>query len=159
MFQFLAQEKYDHVILGALGCGAFGNPPHQVASIFHELLQQYAGLLPPVTFAILGERNLTAFRSVLAEKYAPAAKELVNPIYSMKWNNPAFTFCGTGGRCLSQDTEDPNLIYHPPSCPNGQDCALAKTSIVHATIMTHPGVCPQGTFLPHPFSPPNLDWS
>lgn len=52
IFQFLASTPgYDSVVLGALGCGAFKNPPADVAQIFNELLQQYAGMssfLPPL---------------------------------------------------------------------------------------------------------------
>eukprot|EP00698_Gefionella_okellyi_P024066 TRINITY_DN83_c0_g1_i1.p1 TRINITY_DN83_c0_g1~~TRINITY_DN83_c0_g1_i1.p1 ORF type:complete len:424 (-),score=71.94 TRINITY_DN83_c0_g1_i1:393-1628(-) len=41
------------IVLGALGCGAYGNPPEQVAEIFAQAMAKYAGYFDVFAFAIL----------------------------------------------------------------------------------------------------------
>ena len=43
--------KMDHLVLGAWGCGAFCNPPKNVAAAFYEVLQDF--YFENVTFAII----------------------------------------------------------------------------------------------------------
>ena len=47
----------DIVVLGAFGCGAFANPPDQVAQVFANVLRRFAGVFSAVYFAILGAPN------------------------------------------------------------------------------------------------------
>lgn len=61
-------NKVDHLVLGAFGCGAFGNPVKQVADIFYYYLveQGYAKYFKSVSFAILvakeeDEKNFICF--------------------------------------------------------------------------------------------------
>ncbi|WP_235033160.1 TIGR02452 family protein [Rubripirellula obstinata] len=45
--------EYESLVLGAWGCGVFGNDPHQTASDFREALEgDFAGAFSHVTFAI-----------------------------------------------------------------------------------------------------------
>ena len=67
-----AAEKYGYteLVLGAWGCGAFGNPPEKVAEYFRKILvdEGYGRMFNEVCFAIFGPedgRNITAFRKVL----------------------------------------------------------------------------------------------
>lgn len=62
------------LVLGAWGCGAFGNDPGMVAETAHEVLstEEFRGALDRVVFAIpsrwrRSEKNLTAFRRVFEE--------------------------------------------------------------------------------------------
>lgn len=53
------KHGHDALVLGALGCGAFCNPPRHVARLFHEVLQEpeFSGKIPLVVFAILDDHN------------------------------------------------------------------------------------------------------
>jgi uncharacterized protein (TIGR02452 family) len=53
VLQTFAVHNIDHLILGAWGCGAFGNPAGQVAQLFHEALNnEFFNCFKSVTFAI-----------------------------------------------------------------------------------------------------------
>lgn len=57
-----------NLVLGAFGCGMFGNPPDKVAEIFKEQLSsaEFRGAFSKVVFAIIGpERNRDDFVKVL----------------------------------------------------------------------------------------------
>lgn len=63
---------YPNLILGAFGCGAFGNPPDLVAAIFMKLLSstEFRGSFGKVVFAIIdprGDGNLEPFATVLCK--------------------------------------------------------------------------------------------
>lgn len=71
-FQTLVTHKIRHVVLSAFGCGAFGNDPKMVASIYHKCLEKnFVKEFDVVTFAIYfagkGESNLSIFRSTLTD--------------------------------------------------------------------------------------------
>lgn len=54
ILQIARQYKHDAIVLGALGCGAWRNPPKHVAEIFKSVLEAYEGMVPyRVVFAIL----------------------------------------------------------------------------------------------------------
>eukprot|EP01043_Picozoa_sp_COSAG02_P062164 COSAG02_NODE_8509_length_2543_cov_2.043372_1_plen_337_part_00 len=79
-----ALSGHPNLVLGAFGCGAFGNPAEPVAAIFREQLQsaEFRGRFQRVVFAIidpLGTGNLQPFRQqmqtieVIEDVEAPAA--------------------------------------------------------------------------------------
>lgn len=47
------------LILGAIGCGAFHNPPHDIAQIFKELIEAkpYSDYFEQIFFSIIGDHN------------------------------------------------------------------------------------------------------
>jgi len=55
----LCQLSADTIVLGAFGCGAFHNPPDQVARMFKEVLQESSiqNLYREIIFAIKEEHN------------------------------------------------------------------------------------------------------
>ena len=59
------------LILGAWGCGVFGNPPKEVAILFRRAIKKYGGYYERIIFAIYdpGRRtgNYDAFRNVFSE--------------------------------------------------------------------------------------------
>jgi uncharacterized protein (TIGR02452 family) len=52
-------KKYNHntIVFGAMGCGAWQNPPQQVATIFRKVLNEYDGIIENYVFAILSNHN------------------------------------------------------------------------------------------------------
>lgn len=69
MLALAAVRGYKKLVLGAWGCGAFGNDPERVAGFFKELFlkENYALLFDEVEFAILGGgRNYLAFERAFA---------------------------------------------------------------------------------------------
>ena len=63
-------EGKKNLVLSALGCGAFRNPPQAVAHLFKEVLQdgEFRGKFQGVWFSVLargGSRNYDIFREVL----------------------------------------------------------------------------------------------
>jgi uncharacterized protein (TIGR02452 family) len=57
IYQVAAKNGSTCLVLGALGCGAFGNPPLEVARLFKEELQPYINTFQSVVFAILCDQN------------------------------------------------------------------------------------------------------
>lgn len=57
-----AEHGHDVLVLGAFGCGYFGNPPEEVAVSFRQLLEgEFAGAFRLAIFAVLPDRNAAAF--------------------------------------------------------------------------------------------------
>jgi uncharacterized protein (TIGR02452 family) len=66
----LAMNGHKAIVLGAFGCGVFGNSPTIVAKIFRALLlNRYQGAFQHVVFSILSERgeNISEFRHVFKD--------------------------------------------------------------------------------------------
>lgn len=64
-------SRHPNIVLGAWGCGAFGNPAGPVAAIFRDRLcsDQFRGCFQTIVFAIvdpMGTGNLKPFRKELA---------------------------------------------------------------------------------------------
>jgi uncharacterized protein (TIGR02452 family) len=62
-----AKYGYKNVVLGAWGCGAFGNSPKKVAEYFRQVIidEGYGYLFDEICFAIYGSengKNINAFR-------------------------------------------------------------------------------------------------
>lgn len=52
-------HNHDSLVLGALGCGAFRNPPRHIAKLFHEVINEpeFHGRFAKIVFAILEDHN------------------------------------------------------------------------------------------------------
>lgn len=66
MLRIAAKNKYKNLVLGAWGCGAFGNPPEKVSGYFRNVLvnEEYGRCFDKVCFAIYGSpdgKNISAF--------------------------------------------------------------------------------------------------
>lgn len=52
ILQVAYREDVHHLVLGALGCGAWRNPPEDVAAAFKEVLDRFPNLFQSIVFAI-----------------------------------------------------------------------------------------------------------
>lgn len=71
IFKAALEHKHETLVLGALGCGAYKNPPEEVARLFADALLKYQSCFKEITFAILdGNRttNLKTFQTIFFEK-------------------------------------------------------------------------------------------
>ena len=59
IFRIGLVHGHDSLVLGALGCGAFRNPPRHVASLFHEVMEEteFKDKYRCIVFAILDDHN------------------------------------------------------------------------------------------------------
>ena len=62
-----AANEVDELVLGAFGCGVFGNNATFVARLFKEWLDQNPGIFRKVVFAVPGGKNLAAFKEMFTE--------------------------------------------------------------------------------------------
>jgi uncharacterized protein (TIGR02452 family) len=63
---------HDSLVLGAWGCGAFGNDGHQVAGLFQRALSaDFAGAFKEVTFAIVDTTTERRFIGPFAKRFSP----------------------------------------------------------------------------------------
>ncbi|MBR4136044.1 MAG: TIGR02452 family protein [Bacteroidales bacterium] len=72
IFRIALKHGQQTLVLGALGCGAFANPPRHVAQLFKEIMAspEFAGVFPHIFFAIKGGPNggnYAPFKEVLQE--------------------------------------------------------------------------------------------
>lgn len=72
IFQVAIKHRHNVLVLGALGCGVFGNPPEEVAKIFKEMINLYGRYFRKISFAILVAKredqiNLDMFKRILLE--------------------------------------------------------------------------------------------
>ena len=65
---------HDSLVLGAWGCGAFGNNGNLVADLFHKALtQDFAGAFKEVTFAIVDTSTEGRFIRPFSRRFSPEA--------------------------------------------------------------------------------------
>ena len=57
IFAIAHHHKHDALVLSALGCGAFKNPPEHVAALFKSVIEQFAGYFKSIYFAIIDDHN------------------------------------------------------------------------------------------------------
>lgn len=73
MLRIAAKKGYRNLVLGAWGCGAFGNKPEEVSGYFKKVLveEAYGKCFEKVCFAIYGKtdgRNIQAFRETFQKE-------------------------------------------------------------------------------------------
>lgn len=68
IFLYAIYHQYTALVLGALGCGVFKNPPPVISSIFKEVIVEYGGYFDRIVFSVFsgsGNENFDIFRSTL----------------------------------------------------------------------------------------------
>ncbi len=82
IFRIAIDNNQRNLVLGALGCGAFRNPPKHVAELFREVLceREFIGAFQRICFAVKcdhnsnGNSNFKAFHEIL-DGFVPAADQ------------------------------------------------------------------------------------
>ena len=59
IFRIALLHNHDSIVLGALGCGSFANPPEHVAEIFHRIIEddEFKNQFDKIVFAIVDDNN------------------------------------------------------------------------------------------------------
>jgi len=57
IFKFAIHNKNTNLVLGALGCGVFCNPPEDIVEIYNYCLEKYDGYFKNIIFSVLGTNN------------------------------------------------------------------------------------------------------
>eukprot|EP01084_Bolivina_argentea_P073481 133345_1 len=80
IYRISFENGHDCLVLGAMGCGAFGNPPGTVAKLFYDvLINEFNGCFQNVIFAILWDHNSTLKLVQSFMKYFPQNDKLFRP--------------------------------------------------------------------------------
>ena len=76
---------HDSLVLGAWGCGAFGNDGHLVANLFHQALETaFKGAFKEVTFAIVDTSPEKKFIGPFAQRFhRPEEKVDIEPLWEI----------------------------------------------------------------------------
>ena len=78
IFRIACDQKQRNLVLGALGCGAFHNPPEHIAELFRDVLcePEFSGAFSRICFAVKtdhnshGGKNYDAFKKSLGRIYS-----------------------------------------------------------------------------------------
>lgn len=57
VFRTAYAQKHDVLVLGALGCGCYANPPRDVIDLFNKALQQYNRCFKTIIFAVYSKKD------------------------------------------------------------------------------------------------------
>ncbi|CAF1248033.1 unnamed protein product, partial [Adineta ricciae] len=170
IFAIAHHHKHDTLILSALGCGAFQNPPSHVAKIFRSVIEQYAGFFRSIVFAIVDDHNTGQKLNVngnflpFESEFQQSTFEAIRPInkpntmfgpyrFSSDGSNVEniaifdLTPCKYGAKC--RELFEPAHICqysHPSLCTEMSltDKCTKKDDLVHMASFIHRPRCPQG---------------
>ena len=115
IFRIAYDKGQKNLILGALGCGAFHNPPKHVAELFREILceHEFFGAFQKICFAVKtshtskGNTNFSAFKEIL-DGFVPTLKldsdKFENPVKKIVIGNGFYALLKTNGEVQIVDT-------------------------------------------------------
>ncbi|CAF1459194.1 unnamed protein product [Adineta steineri] len=171
IFAIAYHNRHDSLVLSALGCGAFRNPPDHVAKIFRSAIEQYAGFFQLIVFAIIDDHN-AGLNSNPKGNFLPFQHEFKRSIFKpIQPNNQANTMfgpyrflsngstvcdvsiydsipCNFGAKCRDlHDSKHTRQFSHPSLCTEA--CVTGTCShmndIVHMYSFIHQNICPHGS--------------
>ncbi|CAF4453374.1 unnamed protein product, partial [Didymodactylos carnosus] len=150
LFAIAYKNGHDSLVLSALGCGAFHNPPEHIALIFYNVIEQYAGFFKEIIFAIIDDHNTKKLMNPEGN-YIPFKRildgEIVEPPSILK-NRMMI------GPYKISNINDNKLtikdfkIGDIPLCPNAAKCEHIM-DYKHSRVFLHPSICPYGTSCKH----------
>lgn len=67
MFKIALLNNHSVLVLGALGCGAYGNPAEEIIKIYNDCLKKYDGCFKRIIFAVLSknDNNFDMFNTLI----------------------------------------------------------------------------------------------
>ena len=137
------QHKHDCLILSALGCGAFKNPPKHIALLFKSVIYQYAGYFDTIYFAIIDDHN-TGNNINPRGNFAPFHELLdglaVKPPKTLRVGGVSGPHRILNKTLDEQFTLDDACILGLPPCRHGTFCANLK-NVDHTREYSHPPRC------------------
>ncbi|CAF3842799.1 unnamed protein product [Rotaria sp. Silwood1] len=171
IFAIAYHQNHDCLVLSALGCGAFKNPPEHVAALFKSVISQYAGYFRSIHFAIIDDHN-TGNHLNPKGNFLPFQKELdgktFHPQNLLSVNMASGPFrllnkvgsdgqldlsdvhifelipCKYGAQCHDlYDDQHIKSFSHPPICPNQSACKNTDDN-VHMFSFVHRTKCRDG---------------
>ena len=144
IFAIAYHQNHDCLVLSALGCGAFKNPPQHVAALFKSVITQYGGYFRSIHFAIIDDHN-TGNQLNPQGNFLPFQKELdgltVHPqsLQSINMASGPFRLLGKVGSDEQLNLSDVHIFELLP-CQYGAKCHdLYDTQ--HSKSYSHPPVC------------------
>ncbi|CAM4911344.1 unnamed protein product [Rotaria socialis] len=136
-------HKHDCLVLSALGCGAFKNPPEHVALLFKSIIYQYAGYFEKIYFAIIDDHN-TGNRINPKGNFIPFKEILdgliVHPSKIIQVNGASGPYRILKKLPDGKITLSDSCIQHLPPCYHGTECRDIKDT-QHNTTFSHPPIC------------------
>ncbi|CAF1367547.1 unnamed protein product, partial [Didymodactylos carnosus] len=165
LFAIAFVNGHDSLILSALGCGAFHNPPSHIASIFKTVIEQYAGFFRQIIFAIVDDHNTgkqmnpngnyLPFKQIVdnvtvrpAAKLSPGMMTGPYEVTEKLTINDFIIFnaspCYDAAKCKKINNPEHCQKYtHPPYCPQRLVCNLQNDD-VHLNFFIHRIHCKYG---------------
>lgn len=144
IFSIAYQQKHDCIVLSALGCGAYKNPPEHIALLFKSVISQFAGYFHTIYFAIIDDHNTKGHHNPDGN-FLPFQTLLndfiVYPPKSLRMNS------ATGPHRIRNKMSDGELILSDVSildlqpCRHGNNCRDMK-KVEHLREYSHPAKCP-----------------
>jgi uncharacterized protein (TIGR02452 family) len=144
VFSIAHHHKHDCLVLSALGCGAFKNPPGHVASIFKSVILQYAGFFDKIYFAIVDDHN-TGNKINPKGNFLPF-KDLLDGLI-MKPPTTLRVDAVFGPNRILDKSSDGQLtlsdvcILNSKLCTQGGKCNELRND-QHIATFSHPPMCP-----------------
>jgi uncharacterized protein (TIGR02452 family) len=171
LFAIAHHHGHDCLILSALGCGAFRNPPTHIAMIFKSVIEQYAGYFKQIYFSIIDDHNTgnrlnpdgnyRPFKDILDDLIVQSSKRefdinmISGPYRILNKNHGKLTIdhvkifdippCQYGSLCHNlNDTQHCQSYCHPPLCPQYESCDQSTKDGVHLSSFVHRIKCLDG---------------
>ncbi|CAF1459212.1 unnamed protein product [Adineta steineri] len=144
IFAIAYHQKHDCLVLSALGCGAFKNPPKHVALIFKSVIEQFAGFFKSIHFAIIDDHN-TGRRHNREGNYRPFREALHD--MRAKPSTHKMKDMMIGPRRILKETLGKEVtlsdirIYYLQPCHYGGNCKDIRDD-QHCKKYSHPPLCP-----------------
>ncbi|CAF3925214.1 unnamed protein product [Adineta steineri] len=143
IFAIAHYHKHDCLVLSALGCGAFKNPPGHIAAIFKSVILQYAGFFNTIYFAIVDDHN-TGNKINPQGNFLPF-QELLDGFMVPSPTILRINAAIGPNRILDKSTDQLILgdvcILDLPPCQHSSKCRDYRKP-EHAAQYSHPPMCP-----------------